>query len=76
MSRLAEAAGVAKLEGPVTVTYPDGSRTYPNMETADKAVGGRTVAYRRGGFFVEQGTSGEGDQRVDEAPAPAKLKKK
>ena len=51
MGKLSTAAK-AKVTGPVAVTFADGTtRTFATETEAEKAVAGKTVEFRRGGFF-------------------------
>lgn len=73
VGKLAEAAG-NDVSGPVTVTFPDGTRTFPDVVSAEKAIGGRTIEHKRGGFFVLQGSAFDSDAAKDEAPKASKKK--
>lgn len=73
MGKLAEATGGA-VTGPVTVTFPDGTRTFPDADTAEKAIGARKVEHKRGGFFVAQGSAFDADAVRDESSKSPKKK--
>jgi len=55
IAEAAKAAGAPTLQGPVQVTYPDGSsKTFASEAEAEKALADFAVEYRRGGVFAKE----------------------